>query len=307
MTKHEAADAAEQPTKKSRRKLWITLLIIFVVIVIGFICWLYTGQMTAAKQNIFCKLPMPVALVESKHISSKELCERTALARELLTSAGQPTDGLESETLEQLIAAKKVEILANQNNTMPSAEELENTYQAILMQFPGQDEAAFAAELQNSYGIDLETFKNEVLAQSVMKENLSLWFNNQESLNQSAYTEARDLLGQLESGSNFDEVARKYTDDESSKVFAGDSGFVAYKDLLPEFQKVVTELAINDQRIIASRYGIHVLKLTAIESGSESDAQEDKNYNLQQIFIEPADFNAWLKDQSNNIRSVQLL
>ena len=307
MTKHESDQPTEKPTKKSRRKLWIIILIIFIALAVGFIFWLYTGQVTASKQDIFCKLPLPVALVESKHITSKELCERIALAKDLLTEAGQPTDGLETEILGQLIAARKIEILAARNNVKPTGEELETAYQAILKQFPNQDEAALETELQNSYGLTLNTFKNEVLAQSVIKENLSLWFNGQESLNQESYTQARDLQKQLDEGADFNEVARKYTEDEASKPFAGDSGFVAYDDLLPEFQKVVTEMAINDQRLVASRYGIHVLKLTAIENGSGSEAIKDKSYNLQQIFIEPNDFNAWLDTQSNNIRSVQLL
>ena len=75
--------------------------------------------------------------------------------------------------------------------------------------------------------------------------------------------------------------------------------------MLPEFQTAVKDLSIGNTKIVASRYGIHVLKVNAIEG--DSNNQNERNYSLQQIFITPADFSAWIKDQTSQIRTVKLL
>lgn len=304
-TAHHNQDA-EASTKKVSNKVIAIIIAVVVVILATFLGWLYTGSLSAAKQSVFTKLPLPVALIESRHVTSTELFKRVKLAKELLASSRQDTTNVESVILDQLIETKKVDILAARNDVTVNNDDIENAYKGILKQFPTQSETELENELQTAYGLDLLTFKNEVLKQTVVREKLSLWFNSQESLNTETYITARDLLNQLDNGTSFDEIATKYNDDSASQAFAGDSGFVAYNDLLPEFQTAVKDLAINDNRIVPSRYGVHVLRVNAITEG-EGGAHEDRSYNIQQIFLSPNDFNTWLLDETSKIKSVKLL
>lgn len=300
MTKTET----ETTNKSSRKPIYIAVGVI-AILLIASLAWLYTGRVSSAKQKVFDKLPLPVALVNGRVVTSTELAKRVTLAQDLLTNTDTRIDNLADTILDQLIDTKKVEILAAKHDSTPTSADIDNAFNGVLKQFPNQSEQDLAAELQNTYGLDLATFKKEVLRESVIKENLSLWHNRQESLNAEAYTKARQLLSQLDNGGDFDTVAQTNSDDLASNAFAGDSGFVAFNDLLPEFQAAVKDLAINDNKIVASRYGIHVLHINAI--AENPDSQDNKTYNIQQIFLAPSDFNEWLNTEFENISSIKLL
>ncbi|HMR55304.1 MAG TPA: peptidylprolyl isomerase [Candidatus Doudnabacteria bacterium] len=303
MTNENTQQGNSEEKKSRTRKIIAAFLIFDLVVIICFLTWLYTGSVSSAKESVFKAVPLPVALVESKHINSKQLFQRVQLATDLLQDSTESTENLPTEVLNQLIEARKTEILAADNNVLPSDEDLDMSYQAVLNQLPSQSEEELAKELDTNYGISISTFKNEVLKQTATRENLSLWFNSQENLNPESYTKARELLNNLDNGSDFEQVATQYSEDIGSQAFAGDSGFVNYSDLLPEFQVAVSELALNDNVLVASRFGIHILRITGIE---ESEAGE-KSYNLQQIFIAPSDFEAWLQTEFSKIKSVKLL
>ncbi len=304
MTKAETTMTEQAPNKMPKKSLLIIVGVITIILV-ALLTWLYTGQVNATKEKVFQTIPLPVALVNARVITGTELYNRVSLAQDLLEGTDSKIDNLTDTILEQLINTKKTEALAARYNVTPTAEDLNSAFSGIVKQFPNQSEQDLEAELKKTYGIDITTFKNEVLKETVIQENLSLWHNRQESLNPEAYEQARDLLAQLDSGAEFDSVAQSNNDDLASNAFAGDSGFVPYSELLPEFQEAVKDLAINDNKIVASRYGIHVLRINAITENSGNDA--DKSYNIQQIFLEPSDFSTWLENEFNKISSLKLL
>lgn len=299
---------SEEKTTRTLLKNKITIITVAVIAVLLLLSlvWLYTGRVSSVKKSVFKTLPLPVAVIGSNLVTSADLYERVGLASELLTKNGLPTDNLESEILDQLIQTKKIESIARRNGVNATSSDLDNAFNGIVKQFPNQNEQELITELQNSYGLSLDTFKNEVLYQTVIQENLSLWFNNQESLNPEAYTTARGLLSKLDNGEDFAQVATNFSQDPASQAFAGDSGFVAYSELLPEFQTAVADFGLQENKIVASRYGIHILRLNAIEEVGEGDSKE-KSYNLQQIFLAPNDFNRWLESETAKIQSFKLL
>lgn len=304
----EAEETVQHTSKKFKmtHKIILTVVIVLLVIVIGLIAWLYTGSMTSAKQKIFSSVPLPVALVEVSPVSSTQLFDRVKLAQQVLKESGQNSDAINDQILGQLVEAKKIEVLARKNNLHVSGDEIEAAYQAVLAQFPNGNEEDLKKSLKESYGLDLNTFKNQAIRQTVLQDKLSRWFNEQETLNNEGYQKSRDLLKQLDSGASFEEVANKYNQDPASKDFAGDSGFVAFSDLLPEFQEGIKDLAIGDKKLIVSRYGFHIIKVLSIEE-KEVDGKKEKNYNLQQIFVKPNDFVKWFTDESQKIRSYKLI
>ncbi len=308
MTKE--TESEHKHTKKQLSKnhiLAISGVIILVILLLAvIISWLYTGKMSQTKEKIFSRLPLPVAFVQLQPISSVQYFKRTKLANELLKQAGQSNDDVNAQILDQLIETEKVELLAQKNGIKVSNDDIEASYKSVLAQIPTGNEDDLKKELKDKYGLDVSTFKNEVIRQTVTQEKLSLWHNQQESLNSEAYKKGRELISELDKGTSFEEVATKYNQDMASKDFAGDSGFVPFKDLLPEFQDGLKDLAIGDKKLVTSRYGLHILKVIAIEE-KEIDGNVDKNYNLQQIFIRPNDFLKWFTDESKNIRAIKLL
>ncbi len=289
--------------KKHTKALSIVVgVILFVAVIL--LTWLYTGSLSPAKEKVFAKVPLPVAIVDGRLITGPELYSRLNLAKKILSGSNQK-DTTAEEFLNQLIDIKKVQVLAAKNDVAVSDEEIDKQYQATVNGHPSGNEEAFLKELKSKYNLNESTLKQEVLKQIVLQNNLSIWFNKQENLNQGSYNKARDIIKLLDSGSDFDEVARKYTEDYASRDFAGDNGFVDFDSMLPEFQTAVKDLVVGDTKLMASRFGLHIIRIKGIEE--QSSETDSPSYNLQQIFVKPGDFDKWFKEQSQSIKVQKLI
>lgn len=288
----------------SKKVTWILLgvILLLLAILFTFLVWLYTGETNSTKEKVLSKVPLPVALVNTKPIYSNDLYKRLKVAEGIMTATGQTNPDLRKQILSNLIDNRKIALLAGERNIQIDRSEIDDAYKALYQELPGQGEADLAKELEQTYGLSVDTLKSDILQPSLVREHLSIWFNSQESLNKDQYAKARDLLNQLDTGSSFDEVANKYNQDVGSKDFAGDQGFVDEGSMLPEFRSEISMMSQGQQKLIPSRYGLHIIRLNGIE-----DNENGKSYSIQQIFLIPSDFNAWLDTQLENIKSIQLL
>jgi len=73
---------------------------------------------------------------------------------------------------------------------------------------------------------------------------------------------AQRLLHEVEHGANFAALSKKYSIDTSSKKGGGDLGFVARGAMLPAFDQAIFSMKVGEFRLVQSRYGWHVIKLT---------------------------------------------
>lgn len=293
---------SQTTSKRFSKKHTIIILLLSILIVLAiFLAWMYTGQLNDTKRSLFKTLRLPVALVETQHITGKLYFGKLELTEKL---AGEQT-GVNvdrQEVLARLIDLVKIEKIAKKLNVEVSEQDLDTALTVVISQIPGADQSALEKELTEKYGLSIKTFKDEILRDTVLREKLSLWFNSQESLNQDSYNTARDIVKQLDNGADFEELARKFDEDPASQSFGGDSGFIPVGDLLPEFKAVVSGSAIGEHFLVPSRYGIHIIKIAAIEG--EGD---DTSYNLMQIFIQSDNFTSWLAIEQAKIKHVTLL
>ncbi len=73
---------------------------------------------------------------------------------------------------------------------------------------------------------------------------------------------AQRLLHEAEHGANFAALAKKYSTDTGSKKVGGDLGFVARGAMVPPFDRAIFSMKVGQFRLVQSRYGWHVIKLT---------------------------------------------
>lgn len=278
----------------------IGVVVIVVVIAAG---WLYFGQFNDAKAKAFRKVSLPMATVGSQVIGSHEFYSRFDLAESLYKSdPGYNSNETKGQVLDQLIDDAKLRMVAADHNIKASQEEIDAQYKAVVDQYSGGSEDQFIQTLNETYHLTPTEFKEKVLTSDILQTNLNVWFNSQKDINKTAYDQLQGLQDKLQQGQAFEDVVKAYTQDEATKDFGGDTGFVKLSELAPEFQKPLQGTKAGDTITVVSRYGLHIVKVVEIDkSGSEP------SYHLQQLFVQIGGFEDWYTKQTDAIKSRKLV
>jgi hypothetical protein len=288
-------DNMEQ-TQKKRHLMIAGVSGVALLVVAGLLIWLYTGEVSGAKASLFRAIPLPAAFVGSMPVPASEVLDRVALTEKLGADS--------SEAYDLVLDGKKIARLAGSKSLSVSNAEIDEEYNNIIAQFAGGDAEAFRKQLTDTYNMNEAEFKDSVIRQSLLEAQLATWFHQQENLNSKAYEKARELQSKLGRGENFDDVAKTYTEDEASKDFAGTSEVMPFDELLPEFRTGLQDNKTDDVKMIASRYGLHILKVLDNNNNSESGQRQIR---LQQIFVQGEDFAKWLEDETAGTKVTKLL
>jgi peptidyl-prolyl cis-trans isomerase D len=74
--------------------------------------------------------------------------------------------------------------------------------------------------------------------------------------------QAEDLLAQLKKGANFEELAKKNSQDEASAAKGGDLDFFNKGQMVPEFDKAAFSLPLGQlSDLVKTNYGYHIIKV----------------------------------------------
>ena len=76
-----------------------------------------------------------------------------------------------------------------------------------------------------------------------------------------AKAKAEDIAKQLRNGGNWNEIAKKNSDDPGSKDSGGELGFAQRGRMVPEFDKAIFENKIGDIAVVKSQFGYHVVQV----------------------------------------------
>lgn len=76
-----------------------------------------------------------------------------------------------------------------------------------------------------------------------------------------AKAKAEDVLKQLQAGGNWNELAKKYSDDPGSKDTGGELGFAQRGRMVPEFDNAIFTQKVGDIKIVKSQFGYHIVQV----------------------------------------------
>jgi peptidyl-prolyl cis-trans isomerase D len=76
-----------------------------------------------------------------------------------------------------------------------------------------------------------------------------------------AKAKAEGLLKQIQSGADFADLARKFSDDPGSKDKGGELGFARRGMTVPEFDKALFSQKIGEAQIVKSQFGYHIVQV----------------------------------------------
>ena len=111
---------------------------------------------------------------------------------------------------------------------------------------------------------------------------------------------AEDTFAQAKKGANFEDLAKKNSEDDASKPKGGDLGWIVEGQTVPEFQKVAFSLAngaISD--LVKTEYGFHIIKVLDHEQAHTKTFEEVRGEILP--IVQDAKVNALANDISNQL------
>lgn len=85
------------------------------------------------------------------------------------------------------------------------------------------------------------------------------------------------IYSELQKGANFEDLAKKYSEDGSAKM-GGDLGYITRGKVVPEFEKVAFETEVGKiSKPFKSQFGYHILKVVDKKKGKKLSYDEVKD------------------------------
>jgi len=102
---------------------------------------------------------------------------------------------------------------------------------------------------------------------------------------------AEDILAQAKrKGANFEDLAKKYSEDPGSKTKGGDLGWIVQGQTVPEFQKAAFSLPKGEvSDLIRTQYGFHIIKVLDKETAHTKPFDEVKDTLRTPLLLQKAD------------------
>src|SRR5271157_2303130 len=105
---------------------------------------------------------------------------------------------------------------------------------------------------------------------------------------------ALDVLAQAKKkGANFEELAKKYSEDPGSKAKGGDLGWLMQGQTVPEFEKAAFSLNKGEMSgLIRTQYGFHIIKVLDKETAHTTPFEEVKDSIRAPLLLQKVDAEA---------------
>jgi peptidyl-prolyl cis-trans isomerase D len=93
-----------------------------------------------------------------------------------------------------------------------------------------------------------------------------------------AQRRSEDLLKQLKGGANFEELAKKYSEDPGSAKQGGSLGWIGKGQTVPEFEKTAFSLPKGQTSdVVKSSYGFHIIRIDDKQEAHNKSIDEEKS------------------------------
>jgi peptidyl-prolyl cis-trans isomerase D len=107
---------------------------------------------------------------------------------------------------------------------------------------------------------------------------------------------AEEVLKKAKSGANFEDLAKKYSEDDATKPKGGDLGWIVEKQTVPEFEHAAFSLpkgSISD--LVKTQYGFHIIKVL------DRETAHTRSFDEVRSTIVPILTDQKIAEEANNI------
>ncbi|SRR6056297_3602898 len=187
---------------------------------------------------------------------------------------------LKKMVLQTQIDSALLEDLADDYEIELTEEDYDKAFQQVLGLTDLSDEALeeFEGFTQETYGWDLETYKEKVIRLYVLSQKLSakLVSDLESEENKAVYEEMESVYNELENGGDFAELAMLNSEDGSAPE-GGDLGWFSEDMMVEEFMTEVKKLEVGEYSdVFMTPYGYHIVKLMDQRENEDTGVTEYK-------------------------------
>ena len=162
-------------------------------------------------------------------------------------------------------------------------------YALVDLNFIRQSTTVTDDELEKAYKENIQQFQvpNRVHVQHILLNTVGQPDASVDEIKK----KAEDILAQAKKkGSNFEELAKKYSEDPGSKTKGGDIGWIVQGQTVPEFEKTAFSLNKGDiSDLVKTQYGFHIIKVLDKESAHTKTLDEVKEQIRPTLLLQKAD------------------
>ncbi|NTW27432.1 MAG: hypothetical protein HGA36_03840 [Candidatus Moranbacteria bacterium] len=293
------------------------LILVMLVLIVGSVLAYGTRTEIGAKiaAKIAVVVPFPAAIVDWRHvvyISSVQ--DNLASVERFYQVHDFSNDGLrvdfttedgkkrlrikQREIMDKMVEDKIIEILAKQQGVVVSDTEADKVVAQKLNEFGTANDVK--EDLLKSYGWSMDDFKQRVILPSLYLEALAQKVATEKSSDSAeAKSKIAQAQKQLESGKDFTEVVRSYSEGPSREK-GGELGWAKKAQVVPELQTVLFEKdEPKKNAIIESSIGFHIVEIENRKKENGEDVLQ-----LRQIFVAKNTFADWLETQKKQMKVV---
>lgn len=288
------------PLQHSLRRIVTISAIIFAVLVVGFFVYcllaLYRFNNTSTfMYRITQVIPFPVARASGDFVSYESyLFEIRHYLHYYQTQ--QQVDFKEERGRQQLEAFRKVALqlvideayikqLAKEHDISVSDKEVNDQINLLRSQNRlGGNDDVFEDVLREFWGWSISDFRRELRGQMLTQKVVS-------AMDTQTHDRAHEVLGRLQAGVDFAELAKQYSDDAGTKSGGGDYGVLITKtnrDLAPQVINELFRLQPGQTSdIVETPVGLEVLKVREVNGANVRASHIFLQFKPASTYIKP--------------------
>ena len=204
----------------------------------------------------------------------------------------------ESRIEEQLTVMKLIEQEVKAKTMPPSEDEIKAFYGKVQDKMAGKDLGLDKKEEEEV--ASLAKYLTRLSSEQVRAKHVLVAVDKNATLEQKSagLKKIKEAQAELKKGVDFEEVAKKYSDDPGSKARGGDLGFFAKGDMVPEFEKVAFSLNVGQvSEPVLTDFGYHIIKVEE-KRASKKVTYEDIKDDLKELLTQKAaqkKYEVWIK------------
>ncbi|MDO8669297.1 MAG: peptidylprolyl isomerase [Candidatus Buchananbacteria bacterium] len=239
----------------------------------------WNGQIS---QKVISVLPLPIGTVDGRIIKLSDYYNDLRIVRAVSGSA--ENDETKEQLFNRLVSVNIIESELKKYGQEVTSDIIDKEMEKVIAQIGSLEKAI--EDIKNAYGMDIPTFKNNVLKPILAVDMLNQAVTKDENLaiNQEAKKKADEALAiALQPETDFKALVLQYSNDSSTISKSGDLGWFSQGELPKEIEDSLFSLKSGEvyNQVVKDDFGYHVYKIEsklADDSGKES-------LQISQIFI----------------------